>query len=267
MSQSTPPNPLSSDLVSLADRRLAPIALALRYPPTPAIAAAVRVPPAKSRLSCRPAQLAWAALVLLALVAALLAVPSVRAGILDFLQIGDIRLFPERPAVEPAVATTPPVTPPHSQTYERLVGIRPLAEVQEAVGFDLKVPTYPPDLGPPDIASLQYMEGEVVILVWLEPDNPEVARLILYALDLAEGAFAGKFDWSDLRPATVHGQPAYWVQGRHFLQIYTADGEMTMDTLREVASDVLVWEEDGVTYRLETSAPLEEAIRIAESMR
>ena len=35
---------------------------------------------------------------------------------------------------------------------------------------------------------------------------------------------------------------------------------------RLVEGNVLLWEQDGVTYRLETELPLDEAIKVAESL-
>jgi hypothetical protein len=34
-----------------------------------------------------------------------------------------------------------------------------------------------------------------------------------------------------------------------------------------VNGNTLIWEDGGTTYRLETDAPLDEALRIAESLR
>jgi hypothetical protein len=40
-----------------------------------------------------------------------------------------------------------------------------------------------------------------------------------------------------------------------------------MDMRRLVEGNVLVWEQDGLTYRLETKLSLSEAVKIAESLK
>jgi hypothetical protein len=40
-----------------------------------------------------------------------------------------------------------------------------------------------------------------------------------------------------------------------------------MDIRRLIDGHVLIWEEDGITYRLETGVTLEEAVKIAESLQ
>jgi hypothetical protein len=40
-----------------------------------------------------------------------------------------------------------------------------------------------------------------------------------------------------------------------------------MDFRRLVEGQVLIWEADGITYRLETELSMEEAVAIAESLK
>jgi hypothetical protein len=61
----------------------------------------------------------------------------------------------------------------------------------------------------------------------------------------------------------VDGRPALWLVGPHALLLRS--GEMDYRTL--VQGNVLIWELGETTYRLETDQPLQEAIRIAESMQ
>src|SRR5262245_24724647 len=78
-------------------------AAAFEYPPTPDVAGAVRQRlAAESRRPRWPtAQLAWAMLTILFVLSLLLAVPQVRAGLLEFLQIGVVRIFPVAPTPTP----------------------------------------------------------------------------------------------------------------------------------------------------------------------
>jgi hypothetical protein len=65
----------------------------------------------------------------------------------------------------------------------------------------------------------------------------------------------------------VNGQPAYWVEGQHLLSFYDEDGRLVSQSTRLVEGNTLIWTVDNVTYRLETVLSLEEAVRMAESMR
>ncbi len=67
-------------------------------------------------------------------------------------------------------------------------------------------------------------------------------------------------------PTTVSDQDAWWVAGGdHFFFYRDAQGQVVDSTLR-LASDTLIWEEAGVTHRVEGAPTLEDAIRVAESL-
>jgi hypothetical protein len=74
---------------------------------------------------------------------------------------------------------------------------------------------------------------------------------------------ATKFDPQVIQETTVDGRYALWVEGPYVLEL--TDRNYVERYLLE--GGTLVWEADGVTYRLETRLTLEEAIRIAESLR
>ena len=50
--------------------------------------------------------------------------------------------------------------------------------------------------------------------------------------------------------------------GDHFLELVENDPEQRV----LITGHVLIWTDEGVTYRLETELPLDEAILIAESL-
>ena len=70
-----------------------------------------------------------------------------------------------------------------------------------------------------------------------------------------------------MEETTVDGERALWVRGPHLLQFREKNGNVDYDTRRLVNGNVLIWQEDTLTYRLETDLPLEEAVRVAESLR
>jgi hypothetical protein len=251
------------------------IARAHPYPPTPDIAAAVA-----QRLEGKPAlKLAprrrWAlavAVMLILLLSVSLAVPPVRAQILEFLQIGGIRIFLRQPTPTSTptsqVGTLSEITPtplPTLQTYpsiEHLSGETTLDAAQEAVDFPIPLPSYPPDLGPPDRVFLQDLESPSVLLVWMDPVEPGQIRLDL--LILGSGAFAGKSRPPIIEHTQVNGRPAVWTSGPHFLNL---GGRTYKNVPLVVDGNVLIWEQGAITYRLETDLSMQESVRIAESLR
>jgi hypothetical protein len=261
--------------------RLQNIARNFSYPPTPDIASAVAkrlaVKPEPKPLVSPPRRLVWAALVALFILAGLLTVPQVRAAVVEFLQIGAIRIFLTEPT---PTATSLPATPlPGSASTPRpsstplssildLAGETTLAEAQEKAGFPIRLPIHPPDLGAPNRVFFQNLDGPAVVLVWLEPDQPERVRLSLHQLGssaFAQKTFAEKGGPQVIQATTVHGQQALWTEGPYVLQ-FLRNGRIDYDSRRLVTGHVLIWAEEEITYRLETDLPLTEAVRIAESL-
>ncbi|MBI1879869.1 MAG: hypothetical protein HYR94_16885 [Chloroflexi bacterium] len=258
------------------EAKLRDVARRFPYPATPDLAGAVKAQLAeesKLRSGLQPGsmsrRLVWAALIVLLILGGLLAVPQVRAALVEYLQIGAVRIF----LVEPTLTPTPPppgtptVTPPPSPTpiasLLDLAGATTLAEAQARVDFPIPLPTYPADLGPPDWVFVQDMGGPIVILVWAKPDQPDQVRLSLHLV--GPGAFVGKGPPVTLQETTVNGQQAYWTEGPYLLQIRRGN-QVIEDIRRLIEGHVLIWTEGDITYRLETELPLEEAVKIAESL-
>jgi hypothetical protein len=260
------------------ENRLRAVAQGMPYPPTPDIASAVR-----QRLERAPkAGTRWrlalvTATVVLALLAGLLSVPAVRAAVLEFLQIGAIRIILPVPTNTPTptslVTTAPERTPPPTRTplpsptphsliaLDDLQGETTLEDAIQKASFTLQLPAFPAELGQPDRVFVQDMDGALVILVWTTTENPEKADLILY--EIAPGSWAGeKGMLSSLERAWVNGREAVWAQGPYVLYLTNGD----MDMRRLIAGHVLIWDEGGVTYRLESNLSLSQSIEIAESL-
>lgn len=64
---------------------------------------------------------------------------------------------------------------------------------------------------------------------------------------------------------TVGGSEAFWIEGGpHDLSSVDADGRVVEDSTR-LAANALIWEAEGITYRLESNLGRVDAIAIAES--
>jgi hypothetical protein len=227
----------------------------------------------------RPARLrrlAWVVVVALVILVGLMAVPQVRAAVFEILRIGAVRIVPPGPP-PPATQTVPTfapaspapiVTPSPSATplssVLDLAGETTLAEARAKAGFPIRLPTYPADLGAPNRVFLQDLGGPVVVLVWMDGIQSNAVRLSLH--ELGPNTFAEKVQPPVVQETTIHGQPAVWTEGPHLLKLVRG-GQVTYDARRLVVGHTLVWTEGDVTYRLEGDLSLDEATRIAASLK
>jgi hypothetical protein len=66
---------------------------------------------------------------------------------------------------------------------------------------------------------------------------------------------------------TVNGRPGYWLDGQpHAFMYFDSSGQVHQDTVR-LAGNVLFWEQDGVTFRLEGARDQATALRLAATVR
>src|SRR6187397_457732 len=138
------------------ETQLRSIASGMEYPPTPDIAGAaaalLRVPHTRSisRIYARSVVLA------LVLLASLLLIPSVRAAVLEFIQIGVVRIFraeptpipQESPATMMQITATPSSTLPSLlPVLEQMAGETTLQHAEQMTEYPILLPAYPAGLG------------------------------------------------------------------------------------------------------------------------
>ena len=258
------------------EKQLSQAAKYLEYPPTPDIT--TRKP--WSNESPRPLtfqrrSLAWAMMVFLVVVVSLLSVPSVRAQLIEFLQIGGVRiLLPEPTATDadndiaaPTIQTATPLATQPAPGQDLVIsvldldGATSLAEAKQKVEFPIQLPSYPGSLGEPDHVFVSDIgTGLYVVLAWTTSGEPERAGISLHIL--SPGARLTKGPPDVIEETEVNGQPAAFVEGIYLLSV---DGNV--NPVRLVTGPVLVWELDGLTYRLEAELPRSEMLLIAESLQ
>jgi hypothetical protein len=150
--------------------------------------------------------------------------------------------------------TTPSVDPP--LPGERDVS---LAQARAEAGFPLRTPG---ELGEP--TTVRLIDGaRVVSMAFASPHG--AVRVDQFDGDLAPmfSKFAAQ---DDVRHVTVSGLPAVWVDRPHVVLYVGADGQMRQESAR-LAGSTLIWEADGVTYRVEGDLTEEQAVAVAESLR
>jgi hypothetical protein len=138
----------------------------------------------------------------------------------------------------------------------------------------LLVPTLPV-LGEPDAVYLgQNVSGGEVSLVYGVRDGlpktaqPGVGLLFSEFRGEIEPAFFGKVlsAGTTLEPVMVNGGRGFWIEGAPHLIFYRdASGQVHDEQLR-LAGNTLLWEQDGLTLRLESALTKDEALRIAASV-
>jgi hypothetical protein len=235
------------------------------FPETPALASRVTAAIAQApRVEARPRRLLpiLAAAAVLAIALTLLASPAAREAVADWLGIGGVRITTQ----EPGESSTPigndlglgePVT---------------LAEARSDAGFDLR---FPVGLGPPDETYLATAEGfSQVNAVYGPPLEMAVGvpgsdeRLLLTQfVGSPDGAYFKKLIEVDpgIDQVMVDGLPGLWLASHHEITYRGPDGTLHKDTSR-LAGKTLLWEENGITYRLESSLSKVAAVRVAEDL-
>ncbi len=239
------------------------------YPPTPDLAAGLLDrqirPRGRARYQRRAA--AWVlAAVMLVVACSLLFTPGVRAQLIEFLQIGAIRIFFNNPT--PTLPAQQVTAVPTENQLPLLVEILPggttLAQARQLAGFPIKLPAVPKDLGNPDEVYILETGSPVVLLVWNPIDNPPRPRTSLFIF--GPNDFAGKKITYAAQSVEVNGSEALWITEPHTFEFYENQRRSVLSYF--VPDRVLIWwDADGLTYRLEGSFTLEEALEIAASIK
>jgi hypothetical protein len=233
-----------------------------QYPPTPDVAAGVR-----ARLNERPSLTGrlgpwWprqaygvAAAALAAAVVALtaaVAVPGSRSAIADFFHLSHVRI--ER---DQGGSRTPPALSPESFARPTTVG-----EVRGIVDFPIKLPAAGGRVSRPDATYIQGEQYDAPIAIFVY----EQAGYDIYE---SHDAYINKIIHSATpsRLVSFDGHYAYWVEGGgHVVESLDAEGRVVIETRRTVERATLIWEENGITYRIESSLPQAQTIAVAESL-
>jgi hypothetical protein len=64
----------------------------------------------------------------------------------------------------------------------------------------------------------------------------------------------------------INGNPGFWISGETELVIDQDPSAGWQDLIGRPSGNVLIWEADGITYRLETALTMRDAIALAESL-
>ena len=244
------------------DALLRSSAAAFSYPRTPDIATRVR-----ARLDSEPYKASiiervWAAmkrpvlrvaavslLVAVVAVASALAIPQSREALADLFGLSSVKI-----EVGPVDGPPPPILSPNS-----FASPATLTSAQEAVAFEIRLPV---KNGVRILPDAVYLQGIGIVILSYESEDFDLyqASVGFYGKGLPDADLA--------RESAVHGQAAIWIDsGGHIARSLDANGRLLIETERTVERGTLLWEEGGISYRLETGLSEDEAILLAESLR
>lgn len=259
------------------DATLAEVGERLAYPHPTRLADAVRARLRQPRAdrwwdALRSPRYAFAPIVATLAVLALvvvLAVPDARAAAIEFLHLRGIDIFRAPAIATPAATAVPRATFAGTLTT--------LSEARRGADFTVLAPT-DGRLGSPDEVYLGKSPNgthDVVTLVYTSRPGIPVSReagvsalVVEFRGRVDEGLF-GKVAGAGTRieDVTVNGGKGFWIEGEPHLFFYRDEsGNIWNETLR-LAGNTLLWEQDGVTFRLEAPVTRDDALRIAASFR
>jgi hypothetical protein len=231
--------------------QLRDLATGIAFPETPDVASAVRArlqAPRRWRPSRR--SLAIALAVVVVATAGVLAVPSARTAILEWLGIRGVRFeFVDK-------------LPPRAVTGNLDLGDQTtLAVARRSAAFDVVAP--PGDLGRPLVYFRVPPAGGMVSFLYGKRGS---IRLVISEFRGDYRPFLQKTlsNTTAAVPSTVDGRPAIWLEGPHVVEYADDTGVFQSDLVR-IADRVLLWRHGDLTFRLEGDLTREQAIEIAEA--
>ena len=218
-----------------------------------------------SRLPLGPSPLPVAATLLVLIVVLVALTPSAVAFAERVLGVPGIQIFPvpETPSTRPSATATPALF-----TGTR---VSSLAQATQAAGFAVQAPT---GLGEPDAIYVDRAPARVTLVYTSRPGIPQSPAVGVSAVVVE---FRGSFDQNvmgkavgpgtTLESVAVNGTPGFWLEGAPH-QVFYRDpaGSFVQETLR-LAENTLLWESEGITYRLEAQVAKAEALRLAGTFR
>jgi hypothetical protein len=243
------------------ERRLEALGASLEFPPSPDLVPGVRAAlrPAPRRIRWRRLAPALAAL-MLTLAGVLVLSPGARDAVAGWLGLHNVRIHRGAPAPVPI------------GTDLQLGNPTTLADARARVGWHV----YVPDIGEPH--DVYYDEpplgGRVSLVYAAGNDLPRAPQtgvgLLIGEFRISIGSFfvektAGT--GTSLEEVSVGDDRGFWLSGApHILLYRDANGNVLQASARK-AGNVLLWEHNGVTIRMESALSKADAIRLALTFR
>lgn len=254
-------------------RHLARLRTDLVFPKTPDIASTLALndmpgSPGPSRIMARRVSpWSWTALTAAAVMIGILAfaIPGTRSTLASWIGYPGIRI--EVGTDEP-VTPAPPTSIGGTLLLGRQVSIR---EAAAAARFDIVAPTGDRITGTPETYLLQRDDAVMASLLYPASEVlPEIGRsrvgLLLMQIDSPEStALITKRSMNEQSPVSVqvNGAQGWWIEGG----ILSVEPVYESGAFERSSGNVLIWEQGGVTYRMESALTMPDALALAESLQ
>jgi hypothetical protein len=260
------------------ERVLLDLGTRLDYPPMPALAVQVRnrlegeIAPPRVREVLRPYRplrrsLAFAVLGLLLVAGAAAAARFAVRGV-------EIRFRPTPPTVASSPSLPTDETPDLGRSLslgERVT----LSEARRGVSFPVRLPTLARVGRPDEVYVDDHPVGGRVTAVYRA--RPGLPRATTTNVGLLVTQFRAGFDeefvvkeagpGTRVEQVSVDGAPGYWVEGEPHTIVYIDQNGLPFPDSVRLAGNTLLWERNGITFRLEADISKQQALRIAASIR
>lgn len=255
------------------ERHLARLRTDLVFPPTPDIASTLALNdmpgrPEPSRSMATPGvPWSWTALAAAVVMIGLLAfaIPGTRSTLASWIGYPGIRI---QVGTDEQVTPAPPTSIGGTLLLGRQVSI---GEAAAAARFDIVAPTGDRITETPETYLLQ--RDDAVMASLLYPASgalPEIGRsrvgLLLMQIDSPEStALITKRSMNEQSPVSVqvNGAQGWWIEGG----ILSVEPVYESGAFERSSGNVLIWEQGGVTYRMESALTMPDALALAESLQ
>jgi hypothetical protein len=210
--------------------------------------------------------------------------PAARTAVANWLGLRGLRIGVVEPGQTLPVPPTssPTSAPPEPGSATTLGATLRLGErvsleaARGRVRFPVLTPSSPELVAPDEVYVMEPPSGGQVSLVYgPRPGLPAVAETGISVLftefggQIAEGGYFQKVLPRDskLETVTVNGGPGYWIEGPFHTFFYKdSTGKIRDETIRLVGN-TLLWEQGGLTLRIESALSKDAALAIAQTVR
>jgi hypothetical protein len=183
--------------------------------------------------------------------------------------VGAVLAERDRPAARHVASPTTTAVP------DELGAIVSLQQARSAAGINVLVPTITGMRNPDEVRLAQLPStGEVALVYRSRTGLPaagdaDIGMVVaMFKGRLAEAGFVKLLGpGTRVESTTVQGVRGYWIEGAPHAFAYTdASGHVETRSFR-LAGNVLLWERNGLTLRIESALSRAQAVRVADSMR
>lgn len=185
------------------------------------------------------------------------AIAPARDAVAGWLGIGSVEVRRTEGPLPTVPSTTGGTTGTTSSTRPP-VAVVDLAAARRAVQFEILTPRDAPE--PTRVSVDRRVPGGLVVLTYDHFTLVEVASVQNQPPTLAK--LVGD---APVEHVTVNGREGLWIASPHRIAYLDRNGNYRPDTIRRTGP-VLMWERDGVTYRVEGPHTMDEAMTIANTI-